>query len=64
MSRRIAAHSMTKTCETAVSPPRESSRRTNEPRRRTDMSIAAWPSIEPATARSACSRASEQPLAQ
>ena len=45
MSRQIAAHSMTKTCETAV-------------KLRPDMSIAAWPSIDPAMPRSACARAS------
>lgn len=56
-SRRIAAHSMTKMCDTEVSPARESSRRRKPPSPRTDMSIAAWPSIDPATPRSACSRA-------
>ena len=49
-SRRIAAHSITKTWATAVKPSRDSSRRANEPSPWTDMSIAAWPSIDPASA--------------
>lgn len=40
-SRRIAAHSMTKTCATAVKSAPEPSRRTKEPSVDTDMSIAA-----------------------
>jgi hypothetical protein len=56
-SRRMAAHSITNTLLTAVKPSRDSSRRANEPSRSTDMSIAACPSIEPATPRAACSRA-------
>src|SRR6516165_6174365 len=56
-SRRIASHSMTNTCETEVKPCGEKSRCQNEPSPLMDMSIAAWPSIEPAIPRSACSRA-------
>lgn len=41
MSRQIAAHSMTKMCDTAVNPRAEVSRRRNEPGPATDMSIAA-----------------------
>ncbi len=52
-SRRMADHSITKTCETDVSPSPDTSRRANEPRARTDMSIAACPSMEPASPRSA-----------
>ena len=57
-SRRIAAHSITNTCDTDVNPARENSRRRNGPSPATDMSIAACPSMEPAIPRSACSRAS------
>ena len=53
----IAAHSMTNTRLTDVNPSPDSSRRANEPSRWTDMSIAACPSIDPASPRSACSRA-------
>jgi hypothetical protein len=56
-SRRIAAHSMTNTCETEVNASRDSSRRQKEPSRCTDMSIAACPSMDPVRPRSACSRA-------
>ena len=59
-SRRIADHSMTNTCETEVKPCGENSRRHSipfEPSPWMDMSIAAWPSIDPAIPRSACSRA-------
>src|SRR6476661_6156886 len=57
-SRRIAAHSITNTCETAVKPCADASRRQNGPSPATDMSMAAWPSIDPATPRSAWVRAS------
>ena len=57
-SRRIAAHSMTNTCETDVRPGPENRRLTNEPSPCTDMSMAACPSIEPAMPWSACTRAS------
>src|SRR5271156_551487 len=56
-SRRIANHSMTNTCETEVKPSVEKSRRQNDPSPLMDMSMAAWPSIEPASPRSDCSRA-------
>ena len=48
---------MTNTCETEVKPCGEKSRRQNDPSPPMVMSIAAWPSIEPAIPRSACSRA-------
>src|ERR1700761_7656905 len=57
-SRRIAAHSITNTWATAVYPSRDSSRCRNGPSPWTDMSMAAWPSIEPARPRPACWRAS------
>jgi hypothetical protein len=57
MSRITAAHSITKVCATAVNPVGLASRRQKLPPSVTDMSIAAWPSIEPGTALSACSRA-------
>src|ERR1700731_195521 len=63
-SRRIAAHSMTKTCDTAVNPRPENRRRRNDPSPCTDMSIAAWPSIDPASPRSACSRAASMTRAR
>ncbi len=57
MSRITAAHSMTKMWLTAVNPRPEVSRRNSEPSSSTDMSIAAWPSIDPARPRLACSSA-------
>ena len=48
---------MTNTWDTEVNPSAEPSRRAKVPSRRTDMSIAAWPSIDPATPRSAWARA-------
>ncbi len=63
-SRRIAAHSITKTCATEVKPSRENSRRVKDPGAAMDMSIAAWPSIDPARPRSACSPASRSSLSR
>ena len=60
----LAAHSITKTFDTAANPSRDSSRRANEPLPCTDMSMAAWPSIDPARPRSACSRASRSSLSR
>ena len=51
-SRRMAAHSITNTCDTDVNPSPDSSRRSSEPRARTDMSMAACPSMDPASPRS------------
>lgn len=48
---------MTNTCDTEVKPWQDRSRRQNEPSSWIDMSIAAWPSIDPASPRSACARA-------
>ena len=44
---------MTNTWETPVKPSLDSSRRVIDPEPPTDMSIAAWPSIDPAMPRSA-----------
>src|SRR6476469_8229175 len=46
MSRTTEDQSLTYYCETDVRPSPENSRRHTEPCRCTDMSIAAWPSIE------------------
>src|SRR5665647_2848775 len=54
----IAAHSITNTCATDVNPSAEVSRCQKLPWVLMDMSIAAWPSIDPATPISACSAAS------
>ncbi len=53
---------MTKLWLTEVIPAGDASRRQKLPRPVTLMSIAAWPSIEPATARSACRRAASRSL--
>ena len=58
MSRQTAAHSITKMCDTAVNPRAEVNRCRNEPPPVTDMSIAACPSMEPASPRSAWRKAS------
>lgn len=57
MSRMTDAQSMTKYCDTLVSPGLENSRRQKPWSPCTDMSMAAWPSIAPARPLSACSRA-------
>src|SRR5215472_9075918 len=57
MSRMTAAHSETKMWLTDVYPPRLISRRQKLPSAAMLMSIAAWPSIEPARPRFACLRA-------
>ena len=58
MSRSTAAHSMTKMCETAVNPSGDPSRCKKLPSPCTLMSMPAWPSMEPATPRSAWTLAS------
>ena len=57
MSRRIAAHSMTKTVETAVNPAGEKRRCHTVPSPRTATSMEAWPSMEPDSPFAACVRA-------
>ena len=57
MSRSTAAHSITKMWLTAVNPFAEPSRRHTEPPSVRLMSMAAWPSMDPARPRSAWVRA-------
>ena len=66
MSRSTAAHSITKMWVTEVKPVAASAAAARSvPSPWTLMSMAAWPSIDPATPRSACcARVVEQPLAE
>ena len=57
MSRRTAAHSITKMALTEVSPLAVKSRLAKLSSPSIDTSIAAWPSMEPASSFAACARA-------